>query len=153
MHVQAKGNAAFQAGNFDEAIEHFTEGIALAPENHVLYSNRSAAKVSMGWRCDMLLTDARALQMPQPFRTAHACTCLPWLSVCQRLFVERAPKQTQRLLGHAGQPAGLRGSAGRRRAGEGCVKLAALLSALALPAATGLAPHAGGGGTACSRLT
>lgn len=48
---QAKGNAAFSAGKFEEAIEHFTEGIAVAPENHVLYSNRSAAKVSQlfGW--------------------------------------------------------------------------------------------------------
>lgn len=44
MH-QAKGNAAFSAGKFEEAIEHFTEGIAVAPDNHVLYSNRSAAKV------------------------------------------------------------------------------------------------------------
>lgn len=43
---QAKGNAAFSAGKFEEAIEHFTEGIEVAPENHVLFSNRSAAKVS-----------------------------------------------------------------------------------------------------------
>jgi Flp pilus assembly protein TadD len=45
---QAKGNAAFSAGNFEEAIEHFSKGIEVAPQNHVLYSNRSAAKASVG---------------------------------------------------------------------------------------------------------
>ena len=40
--AKAKGNAAFQAQNYEEAIKHFTDGIELAPTNHVLYSNRSA---------------------------------------------------------------------------------------------------------------
>ena len=44
--LQAKGNAAFAAGSFEEAIEHFSAGIAEAPENHVLYSNRSACKAN-----------------------------------------------------------------------------------------------------------
>lgn len=44
---QAKGNAAFAAGNHEEAIKHFTEGIAVDPSNHVLYSNRSASYVSI----------------------------------------------------------------------------------------------------------
>ena len=43
---QAKGNAAFSAGRFDEAIQHFTAGIEADPTNHVLYSNRSAAAAS-----------------------------------------------------------------------------------------------------------
>ncbi len=46
MNLQAKGNAAFAAGNHEEAIKHFTEGIAVDPSNHVLYSNRSASYVS-----------------------------------------------------------------------------------------------------------
>ena len=46
MTLQAKGNAAFAAGNHEEAIKHFTEGIAVDPSNHVLYSNRSASYVS-----------------------------------------------------------------------------------------------------------
>jgi len=39
---KAKGNAAFAAKNYDEAIGFFTEGIAVDTSNHVLYSNRSA---------------------------------------------------------------------------------------------------------------
>lgn len=44
--TQAKGNAAFSAGNFEEAITYFTEAIDVDPSNHVLYSNRSASYVS-----------------------------------------------------------------------------------------------------------
>ncbi len=46
MLLQAKGNAAFQAGRWDEAIQHFTAGIEADSSNHVLYSNRSAAEAS-----------------------------------------------------------------------------------------------------------
>ncbi len=45
--AQAKGNAAFAAGRHEEAIQHFTDGIAVDPSNHVLYSNRSASLVSI----------------------------------------------------------------------------------------------------------
>ncbi|XP_066348837.1 hsp70-Hsp90 organizing protein-like [Miscanthus floridulus] len=46
--AKAKGNAAFAAGRFEEAVQHFSDAIALAPDNHVLYSNRSAAYASLG---------------------------------------------------------------------------------------------------------
>uniref|UniRef100_J3LZY5 STI1 domain-containing protein n=1 Tax=Oryza brachyantha TaxID=4533 RepID=J3LZY5_ORYBR len=45
--AKAKGNAAFSAGRFEEAAAHFPDAIALAPDNHVLYSNRSAAYASL----------------------------------------------------------------------------------------------------------
>ncbi|KAJ3040339.1 Hsp90 cochaperone [Rhizophlyctis rosea] len=44
---KAEGNKAFSAGNFPEAITHFTKGIELDPSNHVLYSNRSACYASL----------------------------------------------------------------------------------------------------------
>ncbi|XP_057485000.1 hsp70-Hsp90 organizing protein 1-like [Actinidia eriantha] len=44
--AKAKGNASFTAGNYTEAIHHFTEAISLAPDNHVLCSNRSSAHAS-----------------------------------------------------------------------------------------------------------
>ncbi|CAK4218767.1 unnamed protein product [Aphanomyces euteiches] len=37
------GNEEFNAKNYDQAIHHYTEAIKLAPNNHIYYSNRSAA--------------------------------------------------------------------------------------------------------------
>eukprot|EP00252_Welwitschia_mirabilis_P010099 TRINITY_DN2321_c0_g1_i4.p1 TRINITY_DN2321_c0_g1~~TRINITY_DN2321_c0_g1_i4.p1 ORF type:complete len:423 (-),score=98.36 TRINITY_DN2321_c0_g1_i4:872-2140(-) len=45
--AKAKGNVAFSAGNYSEAVKHFTAAISFAPGNHVLYSNRSAAYASL----------------------------------------------------------------------------------------------------------
>ncbi|CAI9775537.1 unnamed protein product [Fraxinus pennsylvanica] len=56
--AKAKGNSAFAAGNFNDAIHHFTEAINLAPSNHVLYSNRSAAYASLK-RFSEALSDAQ----------------------------------------------------------------------------------------------
>ncbi|PNP58741.1 hypothetical protein THARTR1_01757 [Trichoderma harzianum] len=44
--LKALGNKAIAEKNFDEAIAQFTQAIALQPENHILYSNRSAAYAS-----------------------------------------------------------------------------------------------------------
>lgn len=42
--MKDQGNKAFSAKDYDKAIELFTQAIAIDPKNHVLWSNRSAAK-------------------------------------------------------------------------------------------------------------
>ncbi|GFE52881.1 tetratricopeptide repeat-containing protein protein [Babesia ovis] len=41
------GNEAFKAGNFLEAVQHFSEAIKLNPSDGILYSNRSGAYASL----------------------------------------------------------------------------------------------------------
>eukprot|EP01054_Gregarina_sp_Poly1_P011024 Gregarina_sp_Poly_1__11023@NODE_87_length_15225_cov_52_775630_g75_i0_p3_GENE_NODE_87_length_15225_cov_52_775630_g75_i0NODE_87_length_15225_cov_52_775630_g75_i0_p3_ORF_typecomplete_len550_score113_69TPR_1/PF00515_28/0_00015TPR_1/PF00515_28/0_0023TPR_1/PF00515_28/6_6e07TPR_1/PF00515_28/1_8e05TPR_1/PF00515_28/0_07TPR_1/PF00515_28/6_8e06TPR_1/PF00515_28/0_0084TPR_1/PF00515_28/4_8e05TPR_1/PF00515_28/6_5e09TPR_2/PF07719_17/4_6e07TPR_2/PF07719_17/0_0072TPR_2/PF07719_17/3_2e06TPR_2/PF07719_17/1_4e06TPR_ len=57
QELKQLGNAAFQAKNFEEAILHFTNAIAVEPTDHVLYSNRSGAYASMQ-KYDKALEDA-----------------------------------------------------------------------------------------------
>ncbi|KAJ7788258.1 hypothetical protein B0H14DRAFT_2398582 [Mycena olivaceomarginata] len=38
-----EGNKAFDAGDYDQAIDLFTQAIALHPNDHVLFASRSAA--------------------------------------------------------------------------------------------------------------
>jgi len=46
--LKDKGNAAFTAKSFDDAVKHFTAAVALDGTNHILFSNRSGAKLSLG---------------------------------------------------------------------------------------------------------
>lgn len=45
--AKAKGNTAFTAKDFKEAIKHFTEAISHDPTDHVFFSNRSACFASL----------------------------------------------------------------------------------------------------------
>ncbi|KAL2472458.1 Hsp70-Hsp90 organizing protein 3 [Abeliophyllum distichum] len=58
VEAKAKGNAAYAAGNFTDAVRHFTEAINLAATNHVLFSNRSAAYASLN-KFSEALSDAQ----------------------------------------------------------------------------------------------
>lgn len=42
-----KGNTEFSAGNYEKAIEYFTNAISVDPTDHVFYSNRSACYSSL----------------------------------------------------------------------------------------------------------
>jgi len=45
--LKTEGNELFTAGNFVGALAKFSEAIALDPQNHVLYSNRSGANLKL----------------------------------------------------------------------------------------------------------
>ncbi|KAG5971421.1 hypothetical protein E4U55_001228 [Claviceps digitariae] len=63
--LKALGNKAIAEKNFDAAIDNFTQAIALQPENHILYSNRSAAYASKKeW--DNALQDAEKTTQLKP---------------------------------------------------------------------------------------
>ncbi|KAJ4846547.1 Hsp70-Hsp90 organizing protein 2 [Turnera subulata] len=61
--AKAKGNAAFSAGDYSAAVKHFTDAIALAPTNHVLYSNRSAAHASLHNYADALADAKKTVEL------------------------------------------------------------------------------------------
>ena len=64
--LKDEGNKAFAAKDYDKAIGLFSQAIELDPSNHVLWSNRSAAKAGKRlW--DAALEDAEEV-------------CIRWLS-------------------------------------------------------------------------
>lgn len=55
--LKDEGNAKFKAGEFKAAVAKYSQCVELEPENHVHYSNRSAARLKVG---DDFAEDARA---------------------------------------------------------------------------------------------
>jgi stress-induced-phosphoprotein 1 len=64
--LKDQGNKAFAAKNYDKAIELFSQAIQLDPQNHVLFSNRSAAKAGKK-QWDQALEDAEQVCSLQKF--------------------------------------------------------------------------------------
>lgn len=69
--AKAKGNAAFSAGDYEAAVRHFTEAIALAPTNHVLYSNRSAAHASLHNYAEALADAKKTVELKQDWSKGY----------------------------------------------------------------------------------
>jgi stress-induced-phosphoprotein 1 len=73
--LKEQGNQAFKVGKFEEAIEFYTEGLKLAKtDQHVLYSNRSAAFAARN-AFDKALEDAQKCIEVNP----------TWSKVCHHL--------------------------------------------------------------------
>ena len=58
VEQQVQGNAAFSSGDYEKAVDLFSQAIELDASNNVLFSNRSAAKVLL------LLTGAAQSSSP-----------------------------------------------------------------------------------------
>ena len=65
--LKDQGNKAFQAKDYDKAIDLFSQALELDPNNFVLWSNRSAAKAGKRqW--------SGALEDAEQVRTPVSCT-------------------------------------------------------------------------------
>jgi len=63
IHYKAMGNAAFQAGKHKEAVRWFSLAIQNDRENHILYSNRSAAYCANREYFDALADAAKTIEL------------------------------------------------------------------------------------------
>lgn len=84
------GNEAFAKKDFKTAIEHFSKAIELAPTNHVLYSNRSAAYAGLG-EYEAALKDAdKTIELNPTWPRGHGrrATALHFLQRYSEAYVE-----------------------------------------------------------------
>ncbi|XP_031390289.1 hsp70-Hsp90 organizing protein 1-like isoform X2 [Punica granatum] len=63
--AKVRGNAAYAKRDYRAAIRHYSDAIALDPDNHVLYSNRSAAYAALE-QWTSALSDARKTHSLKP---------------------------------------------------------------------------------------
>jgi tetratricopeptide (TPR) repeat protein len=69
---KAQGNEALKNKQFDEAIKHYTSAIELAPDNHVYFSNRSAASLSKGDAANALNDAEQCMTLKPDWPKAHS---------------------------------------------------------------------------------
>ena len=70
-----QSNAACQAGDFQLAIQLYTEAIQLDPANHILYSNRSAAHIKLGQFSKALQDSVKAKQLNPEWPKVKSIVC------------------------------------------------------------------------------
>ncbi|KAG1756111.1 chaperone [Suillus lakei] len=70
--LKDQGNKAFSAKDYDKAIELFTAAIALDPSNHVLFSNRSAAKAGKKQWATALEDAEQCIKLNQSWSKGYA---------------------------------------------------------------------------------
>ncbi|EFA86755.1 tetratricopeptide-like helical domain-containing protein [Heterostelium album PN500] len=63
LDAKNKGNAAFSAKKYEEAVQHFDEAISLDPSNQILYSNRSACYNALNQYDKALLDGNKAVEL------------------------------------------------------------------------------------------
>jgi stress-induced-phosphoprotein 1 len=66
LRYKAEGNAAFKGGCHIEAVRLYSLAIDLDPDNHVLWSNRSAAHLASGDAKSKALADANRVVALKP---------------------------------------------------------------------------------------
>ena len=80
--LKDRGNKAFAAKDYDSAIGFFTQAIALDPQNHVLYSNRSAAHAGKkAWNA--ALEDAEKVRRKPSSEVTTLIACASPVHKCQ----------------------------------------------------------------------
>jgi stress-induced-phosphoprotein 1 len=70
--LKDQGNKAFSAKDYDKAIELFTAAIAIDPSNHVLFSNRSAAKAGKRQWASALEDAEQCIKLNQSWSKGYA---------------------------------------------------------------------------------
>ncbi|CAE8634489.1 unnamed protein product [Polarella glacialis] len=103
--LKDEGNAKFKAGEFSAAVEAYTRSLDLEPDQHLCFSNRSAAYLKLGNSAEEALKDAnRCVELVPGFakgysRQAAALQELKrWdeaLAVCERGFAETSDSMLQ----------------------------------------------------------
>ncbi|KAJ6015848.1 Heat shock chaperonin-binding [Penicillium herquei] len=70
--LKAEGNKAFSAKDYPTAIEKFTQAIAIEPENHILFSNRSAVYSAQAEYQKALEDAEKAITIKPDWSKGHA---------------------------------------------------------------------------------
>jgi len=71
LDLKEKGNKHFSNSNYNQAIACYTEAIALQPQSHVLFSNRSAAFIKLKQYQEALADADQCITLEPRFARGH----------------------------------------------------------------------------------